>query len=481
MTDKINEECGVFGIYQNPASAPDAASFVYYGLFALQHRGQEGCGITVNNCGVFTSFKDIGLVNDVFTPERLAGLGEGRMAVGHVRYGTTGGNSRENCQPMEIRHLDGKLALVHNGNLTNAYEIRRELELKGAIFHTTSDTEVISFVVTQELLKCASLEEALSKAMDRLEGAYSLVMMSRNKLIAVRDENGFRPLCVGMTDNGDYVFASESCALDTVGARLIKELLPGEIFIIDENGISERFEHCGKRERALCIFEYIYFSRPDSVVEGVSVHRARMNAGRYLAKEYPVNADVVIGVPDSGIDAAIGYSQESGIPYGIGFIKNKYIGRTFIAPGQEEREDKVKIKLNPLSDTVKGKRVIVVDDSIVRGTTSARIINLIRGAGATEVHMRISAPPFISPCYYGTDIDSKDKLIACNYSIPEITKMIGADSLGYLLIEDLMKITGTGKGYCTACFTEDYPTATPDAESGKDRFEELPGCGKIKE
>lgn len=466
----LREECGVFGVY-SPTPC-DVAGTTYYGLFALQHRGQESCGIVVNDDGVFTSYKDVGLVNDVFTPENLARLGEGNISVGHVRYGTTGGNDRSNAQPIVVNHVKGRMALAHNGNLVNSGELRRSLELEGSIFHTTSDTEVISYLITKARLTAPSIEQAINAAMNKLKGAYSLVIASPSKLIAVRDEHGFRPLCYGKTEDGRYIVASESCALDAVGATLIRDIRPGEILVFDKNGIRSIEDHCGKAPHTLCVFEYIYFARPDSVIEGCCVHSARMRAGAFLALEHPVQADVVIGVPDSGIDAAIGYSRQSGIPYELGFIKNKYIGRTFIAPGQKSREDKVKIKLNPVSEVVKGKRVVLIDDSIVRGTTSARIVKLLREAGATEIHMRVSAPAFTNPCYYGTDIDSKENLIACKHTIPEIAKLIGVDSLGYLGLESAKQMAKgvNGSGYCTACFDGVYPTEIPSAPM-KNRFE----------
>ena len=467
---KLKEECGVFGIYSETTC--DLASDVYCGLFALQHRGQESCGMVINDDGLFNAYKDTGLVNEVFTPERLNCLGNGNIAVGHVRYGTTGGNARENVQPIVVNHIKGRMALAHNGNLVNSYELRSELELQGSIFHTTSDTEVISYIITKERLAAPALEEAVNRAMNRINGAYSLVLMSPQKLIAARDENGFRPLCYGKTSEGKYVVASESCALDAVGAVMIRDIEPGEIVIFDKNGIRSIRDHCGKRKPALCVFEYIYFARPDSVIDGCNVHAARSRAGAFLALEHPVQADIVIGVPDSGIDAAIGYSKQSGIPYEMGFVKSKYVARTFIAPGQKSRENKVKLKLNPISETVKGKRVVLVDDSIVRGTTSARIVRLLRDAGAKEVHMRISAPPFLNPCYYGTDIDSRDNLIACKHTVKETAEIIGVDSLGYLSVESVRKIAkGTDAGgYCTACFSGDYPTETPK-ETNKNRFE----------
>ena len=466
----LREECGVFGIYSK--TSDNLAADTYYGLFALQHRGQESCGIVVNDDGLFNEYKDTGLVNDVFTPEILDRLGQGNIAVGHVRYGTTGGNGRNNAQPIVVNHVKGRMALAHNGNLTNSFELRSALELEGSIFHTTSDTEVISYIITKERLRCPTIEDAVNEAMNKIKGAYSLVIMSPSKLIALRDENGFRPLCYGMTEDGKYVVASESCALDAIGASFVRDIEPGEILVFDKNGVRSIRDHCDKKEHRLCVFEYVYFARPDSVIDGCSVHTARARAGAYLALEHPVQADVVIGVPDSGLDAAVGYSKQSGIPYEIGFIKNKYIARTFISPGQKSRENKVKIKLNPITDVVAGKRVVLIDDSIVRGTTSARIVKLLREAGAKEIHMRVSAPPFKNPCYYGTDIDSRENLIACHHSVEETAKIIGADSLGYLSVDNVKKIAYgcAGKGYCTACFDGEYPTEIPQ-NTKKNRFE----------
>ena len=466
----LHEECGVFGIFA-PKNCNVAAT-AYYGLFALQHRGQESCGIVVSDRGVFSSYKDVGIVNDVFTPDILEKLGEGNMAVGHVRYGTTGGNGRLNAQPIVVNHIKGAMALAHNGNLVNSSDLRKGLELAGSIFHTTSDTEVISYIITKERISSGSVEEAVSRSMDRLEGAFSLVIMSPSKLIAVRDKNGFRPLCYGKTPEGSYVVASETCALDSVGAEFIRDVEPGEIIVFSKDGVKSLKEHMNKAPRAACIFEYIYFARPDSVIDGASVHEARIRAGSFLALEHSVNADIVIGVPDSGIDAAIGYARQSGIPYGIGFIKNKYIGRTFIAPGQKSREDKVRIKLNVVKSEVCGKRVVLIDDSIVRGTTCARIVKLLREAGATEVHMRSSAPPFLNPCFYGTDIDSRENLIANRHTVEEIAEIIGVDSLGYLNTAYLDKLPAGGKcGYCKACFDGAYPTAVPE-KTEKNRFEQ---------
>lgn len=464
----IKEECGVFGVI-SPKSV-DAAGICYYGLYALQHRGQESCGIVVNDDGVFVSHKDLGLVSEVFSAERISSFPRGTMAVGHVRYGTTGGTNRRNCQPIEVNHQKGRMALAHNGNLSNAAELRDKLELSGAIFHTTSDTETIAYIVTRERLKCDSIEDALSAAMNTFDGAYSLVLMSPQKLICARDPHGFRPLCYGKTDDGTYVIASESCALKAVGAEFVRDVLPGEILVFSRNGVVSRTEHCGKQPKKLCIFEYIYFARPDSEIDGVSVHAARIRAGKILAQTHPVKADIVIGVPDSGLDAALGFSQQSGIPYGIGLIKNKYIGRTFISPGQNNRLDAVKIKLSAIEECVKGKRVVLIDDSIVRGTTSGRIVRLLREAGANEIHMRISSPPFLHPCYYGTDIDSSENLIACNHSVDEIAEIIGADTLGYLPVSELCGLIGNS-GYCSACFNGNYPTAIPK-DTRKNRFEQ---------
>lgn len=463
----IHEECGVFGVLSTKKE--NVASYAYYGLYALQHRGQESCGIVVNDDGVFSSYKDLGLVSEVFSKENMAQFPQGTMAVGHVRYGTTGGNIRNNCQPIEVNHQKGKMALAHNGNLSNALELRDKLELSGAIFHTTSDTETIAYVITRERLRTRSIEEAVSLAMDKIEGAYSLVLMSSTKMIAARDPYGFRPLCYGKTSDGTYVIASESCALSAVGAEFVRDVLPGEILVFSEQGISSYKEHCNQTEKKTCVFEYIYFARPDSVIDGISVSQARVKAGELLAQSYPVDADIVIGVPDSGLDAALGYSQFSGIPYGIGLIKNKYIGRTFISPGQNERLDQVRIKLSPIKNVIEGKRVVLIDDSIVRGTTSKRIVKLIRNAGAKEIHMRISAPPFLHPCYYGTDIDSEENLIACHHSMDEIAEMIGVDSLGYLTIDNLTQMMHSS-AYCAACFNGEYPTPIP-ADTRKDRFE----------
>ena len=466
---QLHEECGVFGLYTHEPEA--AAIHTYHALYALQHRGQESAGIAINDDGVISSHKDVGLVSEVFPPDVLQNLGSGTITVGHVRYATTGNKSRTNAQPLVINHVKGSMVLAHNGNLTNAAELRERLELSGAIFHTTSDTEVIAYTITAQRLTAPSIEEAVDAAMDIIQGAYSLVLMSSTKLIAARDPNGFRPLCIGTMEDGGYVFASESCALDAIGAHFLRDVEPGEIVIADGNGLRSIRTHCNGRKSSLCVFEFIYFARPDSVIDGASVHEARLRAGAFLALEHPVQADIVIGVPDSGLDAAMGYARQSGIPYGIGFIKNKYIARTFIAPGQKSREDKVRIKLNPIASVVKGKRVVMIDDSIVRGTTSQRIVKLLRDAGAKEVHVRVSAPPFLHPCYFGTDIDSRDHLIACNHTTEEIAEIIGADSLGYLSVDSVHKLAvGCGCTFCDGCFTGNYPVAVPETRE-KFRFE----------
>ena len=471
--DKLHEECGVFGIYA-PGQGEDVVADTYHALYALQHRGQESCGIAVNDDGVITGYKDVGLVGEVFTKEVLQKLPRGEMAVGHCRYATTGSQNRDNAQPLVIQHIKGGLALAHNGNLTNAAELREELELSGAIFHTTSDTEVIAYTVTQERITAPSIQAAVSQAMDRIKGAYSLVLMSPSKLIAVRDPWGFRPLCLGQLGEKDYVVASESCALDSIGARFIRDIRPGEILVISDKGLESDLSHC-QEKTAACIFEFIYFARPDSVIDGSCVHTARQRAGAFLALEHPVQADVVIGVPDSGLDAALGYARQSGIPYGVGFIKNKYVGRTFIQPGQKQRESAVRIKLNTVASTVAGKRVVLVDDSIVRGTTIARIVRLLREAGATEVHARLSAPPFLYPCYFGTDIDSCENLIAHSHTIEEIREIIGVDSLGYLDVKDLDKLADNSScGFCDGCFTGRYPV-DPPAKAQKSKFEQKLG------
>ena len=469
MISGLHEECGVFGVFAK-APAP-VAEITYLGLYALQHRGEESCGIAVSDDGVFRQHRGDGLAADVFSEAELLRLGHGSISVGHVRYSTTGGKNANNIQPVVVCHVKGNMALCHNGNLVNAHELRRHHELSGAIFHGTTDTESIIYTIVGERLHAGSTEEAVAMAMPKLKGAYSCVLMTATKLIAFRDPNGFRPLCYGRTLSGEYIVASESCALDAADAQFIRDIDPGEIVIFSSEGVRSDRRWCGNRP-SICVFEYIYFARPDSVIQGKSVHSARILAGRCLAQESPVDADVVIGVPDSGIDAALGFSQQSSIPYGIGFLKNKYIGRSFIAPSQQLRERAVRIKLNAIRETVAGKRVVLIDDSIVRGTTCARIVKLLRNAGAKEVHMRVSAPPFKHPCFFGTDVDSEENLIACRLpSTEEIARHIGVDSLAYLSIDAAHRLAGDDCLCCDGCFSGRYPIDIPSGQ-GKNRFEQ---------
>lgn len=460
--DRPKEECGVFGMYD--LDGGDVAATIYYGLFALQHRGQESCGIAVSDTkgpkGKVLSRKEMGLLNEVFTPESLEKL-RGDIGVGHVRYSTAGSSTRENAQPLVLNYVKGTLGLAHNGNLINAPELRHELEYTGAIFQTTIDSEVIAYHIARERLNSRSVEEAVGRAMKKIKGAYSLIIMSPRKLIGARDPFGFRPLCIGKRDNA-YILASETCALDTVGAEYVRDVLPGEIVTISpEKGIESDISMClPKEKQARCVFEYIYFSRPDSYFDGMSVYNSRVLAGKCLAIDSPVEADLVVGVPESGNCAALGYSLQSGIPCGQAFVKNTYVGRTFIKPKQKNRESSVQVKLNVLREAVSGKRIIMIDDSIVRGTTSDRIVHMLREAGAKEVHMRVSSPPFLWPCYFGTDVPAREQLIAYNRSIEEICGVIGADSLAYLKEERLEEIAG-GLGICKGCFHGVYPIEPP--------------------
>lgn len=456
----MHEECGVFGIYDFDGN--DVANTIYYGLFALQHRGQESCGIAVSDTagpkGKVSSLKGMGLVNEVYTTDSLSKL-KGNIGVGHVRYSTAGASTIENAQPLVLNYVKGTLGLAHNGNLVNAPELRRELELTGAIFQTTIDSEVIAYHIARERVKCGSVEEAVTRALKKVRGSYSLVIMSPRKLIGARDPFGFRPLCIGKRDNA-YILASESCALDTIGAEFVRDVEPGEVVTISPEYGIQSYKNMCQEQHARCIFEYIYFARLDSVIDGMSVYDSRITAGRCLAKDSPVDADVVVGVPESGNAAAMGYSLESGIPYGTAFVKNGYVGRTFIKPQQSQRESSVRVKLNVLKEAVNGKRVIMIDDSIVRGTTSDRIVGMLREAGATEVHVRISSPPFLYPCYFGTDIPDREQLIAYNRSVDDICKIIGADSLAYLKMERLPDLSG-GRQYCHGCFSGQYPMKPP--------------------
>ena len=462
LCHRLREECGVFGMYDLDGN--DVASTIYYGLFALQHRGQESCGIAVSDTcgpkGKVTVHKDMGLVNEVFTQDILDSM-KGDIGVGHVRYSTAGASTRENAQPLVLNYVKGTLGLAHNGNLINANDLRKELEYTGAIFQTTIDSEVIAYHIARERLNSKTVEEAVKLAAKKIKGAYALVVMSPRKLIGARDPFGFKPLCIGKRDNA-YILASETCALDTLGAEYVRDVLPGEVVTITpEKGIVSDTSLClPKGQEARCIFEYIYFARPDSQIDGVGVYHSRIMAGRFLAIDSPVEADLVVGVPESGNAAALGYALESGIPYGKAFVKNGYVGRTFIKPKQSNRESSVKIKLNVLREAVEGKRIIMIDDSIVRGTTSDRIVRMLREAGATEVHVRISSPPFLWPCYFGTDIPEREQLIAYNRTIDQIREVIGADSLGYLEIPRLEEIAD-GLSICKGCFTGKYPIEPP--------------------
>ncbi len=459
-SDGLHEECGVFGVYD--LDGVDVASTVYYGLFALQHRGQESCGIAVSDTegpkGKVMASKGMGLVNEVFDGEKLEKL-KGNIGVGHVRYSTAGASNSQNVQPLVLNYVKGILMLAHNGNLVNALELRKELEYTGAIFQTTIDTEVIAYLIARERLNVGSVEDAVKNAMKKLKGAYSLVISSPRKLIGARDPFGFRPLVIGKRDNA-YMLASETCALDAVGAEFVRDVKPGEIVMLDKDGITSDESMCIQKP-ARCIFEYIYFARPDSYVDGVSVYNSRIMAGKILAQMHPAEADIVIGVPDSGNAAAMGFALQSGIPYGVGFVKNSYVGRTFIKPKQSARESSVHIKLNALKEVVRGKRVVMVDDSIVRGTTSGLIVQMLKDAGATEVHVRISSPPFLFPCYFGTDVSSCDQLIAHEHTVDQICDLIGADSLGYLDGERLPELIEGETGYCDACFSGNYPVEPP--------------------
>lgn len=469
--EQIHEECGVFGIFNREAESVDTARCVYYALYALQHRGQEACGIAVNDGNLISLYKDLGLVHEVFDEKILSGM-KGSIAIGHVRYSTTGGNNRRNIQPLGVDYIKGSLVIAHNGNVSNAALLRQELEQQGAVFQCTSDTEVIAFLIAKERLTANSVEEAVARVAPRLEGSFSLLVMSPKKLIALRDPKGMRPLCMGHLGKSP-VFASESCALDSIGASFDRDVRPGELIVVDESG--ERVMESGinpdTSKCALCVFEHIYFARPDSVIDGQSVYQARLEAGRILARSHPVQADLVIGVPDSGLAAAIGFAQESGIPYGEGLVKNRYIGRTFIQPTQNGRESAVSIKLSALRRSVEGKRVVMIDDSIVRGTTMRQIVDLLKKAGATEVHVRISAPEFLWPCYYGTDIDDRSQLASVKFTHEELTERIGADSLGFLPLAQVKEIAKDSKlNFCTACFSGDYPYPVP-THADKTAFE----------
>ena len=455
--DKMEEECGVFGVYSKEVKK--VSSLTYYGIYALQHRGQESAGITVSNFGEKTTFKGMGLVADVFSSEKLDEL-KGNAAIGHVRYSTSGASQLVNAQPLESKFKLGQIAVAHNGNLVNAEIIKELLEDSGSTFITDIDSEVIINMIARKASK--GLEEAIRSTVSAIKGSYSLVILADQKLIGVRDPYGIRPLCLGQNDEGDYFLASESCALDAVGADLIRDIEPGEMVVIDDHGVKS-IKYAENTKNAPCSFETIYFARPDSIIDGKSAFQVRVESGRYLARQKPVEADVVIGVPDSGIPAAIGFAEESGIPYTVGLIKNKYIGRTFIKPSQELREKAVQVKLNPLKVNVVGKRVVVVDDSLVRGTTSRLLIQMLRKAGATEVHFRSASPAVKYPCYFGIDTAHRKELIASTHSIEEIKEVIGADSLDYLTLPNLAKVLGS-EDFCLGCFDGEYPVCTPMGE-----------------
>jgi amidophosphoribosyltransferase len=458
MSDKLNEECGVFGVYNHP-HAPD---LTYYGIHSLQHRGQESAGIVASDGEKFTHHKGMGLVTDAFANDALMKL-KGNRAIGHVRYTTAGGSQLENAQPLLFNYRLGTLSLAHNGNLVNAAQIKRHLERQGSIFQTTSDTEVIAHLIARSGYD--EIEEAVKEALSMIKGAYALLIMTENKLIAALDPNGLRPLSLAQIGDG-YVFSSETCAFDVTGAEYIREVEPGEMVIIDENGLrSERFSQ--QTQRSICSFEYIYFARPDSNIDGINVHQSRKQLGKKLAEEFPIEADVVTGVPDSSISAAIGYAEAAGIPYELGLIKNRYVGRTFIQPNQELRAKGVRMKLSAVRKVVEGKRVVMIDDSIVRGTTSGRIVTMLKEAGAKEVHVLISSPPVMNSCYYGIDTSTREELIASKKSVEEIREYIGSDTLNFLSVEGMVdaidrKDDSPNKGHCLACFTGKYPTEIYD-------------------
>ncbi|MGM9567025.1 MAG: amidophosphoribosyltransferase [Clostridia bacterium] len=457
---EIKEACGVMGIFSNDEL--NLPKEMYYGLFALQHRGQESCGMAVSNNGVVNSYKDMGLVNEVFDDAKIAEL-QGQIGIGHCRYSTTGNSEAKNAQPLTMNFVKGTLSIAHNGNLANADEIRKKLmEEQGAVFHTSTDSEIFAYLIAKKEVETHLLEVAIRQATEMVSGAYALLVMGSKKLVGIRDPFGLKPLCLGKKGNS-YILASESCAIESIGGTMIRDVEPGELIVIDKDGYTSHKRETRPEKYRPCIFEYIYFARPDSIIDNQSVYESRFLAGRILAERYPVEADVVMPVPDSGIDAAIGYADGSGIPYGVGLIKNRYIGRTFIQPDQVQREEAVRIKLNVLKHSVEGKRVVLVDDSMVRGTVSRGIIKMLKKAGAKEVHMRITAPPFVWPCFFGVDLPEKKQLAACNNTIEEIRQNLNADSLGFFKIEDLPRIIPNCKldGFCDACFTGNYPVPVP--------------------
>lgn len=461
--DKFKEECGVFGIYSKEEI--DVATYTYYGLYALQHRGQESAGIVVSNGEKLKCTKGMGLVSDVFEEEELKKM-RGNAAIGHVRYSTTGSSNVNNAQPLLGEFKLGSIAIAHNGNLVNTEVIRELLEATGCLFHTSIDSEVVLNLIARGAKN--GIERAVADAVEAVKGSYAIVLLTKDKLIGVRDPNGIRPLCIGKMGES-YILSSETCALDSIGAEYVRDVKPGEIVIIDENGVKS-IRYTEKTTCQTCAFEYIYFARPDSIIDGINVYTSRVRAGEQLYKESPVEADIVIGVPDSGIAAAVGYSKASGIPYGIGLIKNKYVGRTFIAPSQELREKAVSVKLNALKVNIEGKRVVIIDDSIVRGTTSGKLVEMLRKAGAKEVHFRVSSPVVKYPCYFGIDTPYRKDLIGAQYSVEEINEKIGSDTLGYLSTEGLLKALRKEQGFCMGCFNGVYPVSAPK-ETAKERLE----------
>ncbi|WP_435307524.1 amidophosphoribosyltransferase [Sebaldella termitidis] len=465
--DKMEEECGIFGVYSKEVR-DDIMGLGYYGLFALQHRGQESAGLTVSNMGDLETIKGMGLVSEVFTDKDLT-ENKGNALIGHVRYSTTGSSSLMNAQPLGGYFMLGQFAIAHNGNLVNTATLRRQLESESAVFQTTTDTELILNLLSRYSRN--GIKSMIVNTMKTIKGSFALVMLIGDKLIGVRDPNGIRPLCLGKINGGTYVLASETCALDTVDAKFIRDIEPGEIVIIDSDGV-DSIKYEKNSSKAPCSFEYIYFARPDTKIDGIDVYSVRHQTGKYLYRQNPIEADVVIGVPDSGIPAAIGYSEESKIPYGIGLVKNKYIGRTFISPSQELREKSVKVKLNAIKKVVEGKRVVVIDDSLVRGTTSKKLVKMLREAGAKEVHFRSASPVVKNECYFGIDIATKKELIGSKMSLEEIREKIDADSLDYLTLENL-KLTLGGTNFCMGCFTGNYPITDMENKSLEDEDADL--------
>ena len=466
--DKVNDECGVFGIYRNDDDI-DVVAAANDALFSLQHRGQQSAGITVNKDGEFTTVKELGMVSEIFTPKALEKLPNGKIAVGHVRYTSSESLDRASNQPLVMRYIQGSIGIANNGSITNFNEIRQELETGGAVFQSNSNAEIMAYVIATERCVTDTLEDAVLSSMRKLKGAYSTVICAPSRLIGFRDMHGFRPLCIGKLKNS-WIFTSESCVIDSLGGEFVRDVEPGEMVVVDEEGFHSYKLKLLPDKTSFCLFEYVYIARPDSVINGVCVHNARFRAGELLYDEFPIDADMVCGVPDSGLIAAQGYAKASGIPFSTGFVKNKYIGRT-VGSGKDKKKRLLRTRLTALKANVKGKRVVIIDDSIVRGTTVDRIVTMLKEAGAKEVHMRISSPPFMWPCYYGTDIPSRGELIACNHTIEEITKLSKADSLGYLPVESLREmIHNAPVGFCDGCFTGNYPAPiTKETFKGKER------------